>query len=210
MNNSIAIRKTLKEYGLLSIGTFLIALAVKQYMIPCRIITGSVSGLALLLHEIIRLDDSLLVLVLNLLCLLIGTINLGKKFGVRSIFVSLMLPIMMKLIPDRQLLSGSHVGEVMLFLSLLTTGQCILFSLDTSSGGLDTIAEVLAKKTALPLGLMISLLGVGVALLTIYIYGIEVAISGSLITMLNGLLINIVSHAGNISFTKIRKLIGQA
>ena len=65
MNNSIAIRKTLTEYGLLSIGTFLIALAVKQYMIPCRIITGSVSGLALLFHEIIGLDDSLLVLVLN-------------------------------------------------------------------------------------------------------------------------------------------------
>ncbi len=210
MNNSIAIRKTLKEYSLLSIGTFLIALAVKQYMIPCRIITGSVSGLALLLNEIIAIDDSLLVLILNLICLLIGTINLGKKFGVRSIFVSVMLPIMMKLIPDRQLLSGSYVAEVMLFLSLLTTGQCILFALDTSSGGLDTIAEVLSKKTSLPLGLMIGVLGVAVALFTAYIYGLQIAISGSLITILNGLLINIVNHAGSISYTKIRKLIGQA
>ena len=46
----------IRDYILLGIGTLLIALAVKEYLIPCQIVTGSVSGLALLFNEVLGID----------------------------------------------------------------------------------------------------------------------------------------------------------
>ena len=58
MNHSYEKMQTLKEYILLSLGTLLIAVAVKEYLIPCQIVTGSVSGLALLISEVLPLGNT--------------------------------------------------------------------------------------------------------------------------------------------------------
>ncbi|MBQ1911365.1 MAG: YitT family protein, partial [Erysipelotrichaceae bacterium] len=73
MNYSGRKSTVIRDYILLGIGTLLIALAVKEYLIPCQIVTGSVSGLALLFNEVFGIDTSLLTLLMNLSCLLIGT-----------------------------------------------------------------------------------------------------------------------------------------
>ena len=52
MNYSGRKSTVIRDYILLGIGTLLIALAVKEYLIPCQIVTGSVSGLALLFNEV--------------------------------------------------------------------------------------------------------------------------------------------------------------
>ena len=158
MNYSGRKSTVIRDYILLGIGTLLIALAVKEYLIPCQIVTGSVSGLALLFNEVFGIDTSLLTLLMNLSCLLIGTCFLGKKFGLRCVYISLLLPLAMALIPEYEpLLTSSPFINCLLFLVLLTNGQCIMLALDTTSGGLDTIAEVLARKLHASSGMMIGL-----------------------------------------------------
>ena len=182
-----------RDYILLGIGTLLIALAVKEYLIPCQIVTGSVSGLALLFNEVFGIDTSLLTLLMNLSCLLIGTCFLGKKFGVRCVYISLLLPLAMALIPEYEpLLTSSPFINCLLFLVLLTNGQCIMLALDTTSGGLDTIAEVLARKLHASSGMMIGLLGALVSVLTISVYGLGPAIKGVLVTLANGAMIQLL------------------
>lgn len=208
MNHSYGKMQTLKEYILLSLGTLLIAIAVKEYLIPCQIVTGSVSGLALLISEVLPLGNSLIVLILNLSCLLVGVHYLGNKFGVRCVFVSVLLPLMMAIIPQMEvLLTSSKTMNILIFLSLLTTGQVIMLGLDTTSGGLDTIAEVLARKLHTSTGLMIGALGAMVSVLTIGIYGLEAAIVGVLVTVTNGAMINGLSALRQFSLTRIHKAV---
>lgn len=186
---------------MLSIATLLIAIAVKVYMGPCRIVTGSVSGLAILLCQLLKISDSLLVLLLNLLCLLVGVRYLGQKFGVRCIYVSVLLPALMAVIPDSGLLlSASKLVNIMAFLSFLTIGQVMMLNLDTTSGGLDTIAEVLARKLRVSTGLMIGILGAFVSLLTLGIYGLESALVGVLVTSANGAMINALNFVKNLKW----------
>ena len=191
MNNTSRTMQNLKDYIWLSVASLLIAMAVKMYLVPCHIVTGSVSGLALLVSEIIKLNDSLIVLLMNILCLVIGVICLGKKFGVRCVYISILLPLLMELIPENtRLLSGNILVNIFAFLMLLTPGQCIMLAMDTTSGGLDTIAEVLARKLKVSTGLMIAATGIAVSLLTISVYGLQIALMGALVTLANGLMIN--------------------
>ena len=196
---------------MLGIGTLLIALAVKEYLIPCQIVTGSVSGLALLFNEVFGIDTSLLTLLMNLSCLLIGTCFLGKKFGLRCVYISLLLPLAMALIPEYEpLLTSSPFINCLLFLLLLTNGQCIMLALDTTSGGLDTIAEVLARKLHASSGMMIGLLGALVSVLTISVYGLGPAIKGILVTLANGAMIQLLFLIKDKSKTTLRRLRAKA
>ena len=201
----------IRDYVLLGIGTLLIALAVKEYLIPCQIVTGSVSGLALLFNEVFGIDTSLLTLLMNLSCLLIGTCFLGKKFGLRCVYISLLLPLAMALIPEYEpLLTSSPFINCLLFLVLLTNGQCIMLALDTTSGGLDTIAEVLARKLHASSGMMIGVLGALVSVLTISVYGLGPAIKGVLVTLANGAMIQLLFLIKDKSKMTLRRLRAKA
>ena len=201
----------IRDYILLGIGTLLIALAVKEYLIPCQIVTGSVSGLALLFNEVFGIDTSLLTLLMNLSCLLIGTCFLGKKFGLRCVYISLLLPLAMALIPEYEpLLTSSPFINCLLFLILLTNGQCIMLALDTTSGGLDTIAEVLARKLHASSGITIGVLGGMVSVLTISVYGLGPAIKGVLVTLANGAMIQLLFLIKDKSKTTLRRLRAKA
>ena len=211
MNYSGRKSTVIRDYILLGIGTLLIALAVKEYLIPCQIVTGSVSGLALLFNEVFGIDTSLLTLLMNLSCLLIGTCFLGKKFGLRCVYISLLLPLAMALIPEYEpLLTSSPFINCLLFLLLLTNGQCIMLALDTTSGGLDTIAEVLARKLHASSGMMIGLLGALVSVLTISVYGLGPAIKGVLVTLANGAMIQLLFLIKDKSKTTLRRLRAKA
>ena len=207
MNYSGRKSTVIRDYILLGIGTLLIALAVKEYLIPCQIVTGSVSGLALLFNEVFGIDTSLLTRLMNLSCLLIGTCFLGKKFGLRCVYISLLLPLAMALIPEYEpLLTSSPFINCLLFLVLLTNGQCIMLALDTTSGGLDTIAEVLARKLHASRGMMIGLLGALVSILTISVYGLGSAIKGVLVTLANGAMIQLLFLIKDKSKTTLQRL----
>ncbi len=211
MNYSGRKSTVIRDYILLGIGTLLIALAVKEYLIPCQIVTGSVSGLALLFNEVFGIDTSLLTLLMNLSCLLIGTCFLGKKFGLRCVYISLLLPLAMALIPEYEpLLTSSPFLNCLLFLLLLTNGQCIMLALDTTSGGLDTIAEVLARKLHASSGMMIGLLGALVSVLTISVYGLGPAIKGVLVTLANGAMIQLLFLIKDKSKTTLQRLRAKA
>jgi uncharacterized membrane-anchored protein YitT (DUF2179 family) len=174
-------------------------------MIPCQIVTGSVSGLAILVSELFGIGDSMVVLVLNLSCLAIGVRFLGNRFGLRCIYISVLLPLFMALLPQNEALLFEHQAlNIAAFLVLLTIGQCIMLKLDTTSGGLDTIAEVMARRLHASTGLMIAACGIFVSVLTIGIYGLSVAVLGALVTLANGALINGVMHLQDLASGMIR------
>ena len=192
--NGKTARRTAEALALV-FGSFCVALAVVAYMEPNRIVTGSVAGLSLILSEVFPVSVSVLALVLNLLCLLLGARFLGMRFGIKSACVSVLLPIFMEIIPRmidvRTLSSGHLMLDVLFFLLWLTAGQCILFLSGTASGGLDIVAEIASHRTSLSTGLCVAIVGVVACLFAAPVYGPRTAISGILVTAANGGLIHL-------------------
>ena len=186
---------------MITLGTLMVAVAVVFYLVPCHLVTGSVSGLSLVLSNILPISNSLIVLIMNLVTYMVGALCLGKKFGIRSLYVSLLLPALIAILSPISeavdLTTGSLIINIVAFLIILTAGQCILFLSDSASGGLDTIAEVMSRRYGISTGLVMTILGLIVSLLTIGVYDLSTALIGALVSSLNGILINIFISAYN-------------
>jgi uncharacterized membrane-anchored protein YitT (DUF2179 family) len=199
----------IKEYAMITLGSLLVAIAVVFYLVPCHLVTGSVSGLSLVLSNVLPVNNSLIVLLLNLLTYMIGALCLGKKFGIRSLYVSLLLPALIALLsPVSEIISltsNSLIINIVAFLVILTSGQCILFLSDSASGGLDTIAEVISRRYGTSTGLIMTVLGLIVSLLTIGVYDFGTAVIGALVSAINGIMINLFIAAYNNALTLIHR-----
>ena len=73
----------LKEYVVITIGIFLASLAIYFFMIPGNIIFGSITGLAMILVNFIPVQVSVMTFILNMICLVIGFVFVGRELAPR-------------------------------------------------------------------------------------------------------------------------------
>ena len=90
--------KRLKEYILTTIGILLTAISLEYFFFPSDIAAGGVSGLALVINSIIKIDKSVMVFVLNVLLFILAFFILGKSFGGKSIYATVILSVFMWII----------------------------------------------------------------------------------------------------------------
>ena len=65
-------------------GTGLAVVAMKGFMIPNRFLDGGVTGISILLHEMLHVNISLLMFILNLPFIYLGYKKIGKTFAVQT------------------------------------------------------------------------------------------------------------------------------
>ena len=88
-------KKTLelmKEFLMITIGTAIVAAAVFFFLVPSHVSVGSISGLAIVLGNFIPLPISVITMIMNVALLLIGFLLIGREFGAKTIYTSILLP----------------------------------------------------------------------------------------------------------------------
>ena len=86
------VRENVKEYALLTLGTVIMTLGIYFFKFPNHFSTGGVSGMAVILsHYIPNFTNGDFVMMINVLLLIVGYIVLGKGFGGRTTYVSLLM-----------------------------------------------------------------------------------------------------------------------
>ena len=89
-------RKQLKTYFNITIGVLLIAIAYYFLFLPQNIVTGGVTGITIILNKIFNSEffsSSILIFILNFIFLIIGLIFLGKEFFLKTLYGSILLPL---------------------------------------------------------------------------------------------------------------------
>ena len=74
--------RVIREYTMITAATFVVAAAVYFFLIPSGVSVGSISGLAMLLGNVIPLPISVLTFILNAALLVVGFLFIGREFGV--------------------------------------------------------------------------------------------------------------------------------
>ena len=70
----------LKEGLLITVAMLIVSAAVYFFMVPSKIVVGSVSGLAMVLAELLHMQMSTITFILNVVLLIAGFIFIGKEF----------------------------------------------------------------------------------------------------------------------------------
>ena len=167
-----------KEMAYLNIGTFLMAVGVYFFKFPNNFTTGGVSGMSILLAPFFpALSTSVMNLILNIVLLVVGLFFLGRSFGIRTAYSSIMFSLMMlvfeRVVPMNAPMTGQPLLELMFAVGIPAVGAALLFDANASSGGTDVLAMLMKKYSHINIGLALGLVDLVVAVGACFVFGME-------------------------------------
>ena len=188
------LRQNLKEFGIITVGTTIVAIAVFFFMLPSHVSVGSGAALAMVLSNFIPLSVSTITLIMNVGLLIIGFLLIGPEFGIKTVYCSVLMPVILGifewLFPDFQSITQDPFLDVICYILVVGVGLSILFPLNASSGGLDIVAKIMNKYLHLEMGRAMSISGIAVALSSALCYDSKIVVLSVLGTYFGGLLVD--------------------
>lgn len=158
MKQQSHLNNKIKEYIMITIGVLLVVVGVYFFKFPNNLSIGGVTGIAIILSNLLGnvISSSTIVLILNLVLLGIGYMFLGKSFGNRTAYGTILMSFSLQLLEIIAPLKGPLTTEPMLELSFAVifpaVGSAILFNIGSSTGGTDVIAMLLKKYSNIDIG----------------------------------------------------------
>lgn len=187
-------KKTIKEFAIISVGTAIVAAAVFFFMLPSHVSVGSGAALAMVLSNFIPLSVSTITLIMNVGLLIIGFILIGPEFGAKTVYCSILMPVIMgvfeRIFPNFQSITQDPLLDVICYILVVGIGLAILFSRNASSGGLDIVAKIMNKYLKMDLGQAMSASGILVALSSALCYDSKTVVLSLLGTYFGGLVVD--------------------
>lgn len=154
---------TLKNIFLVIAGTLILSFGSAVFIIPFDLVTGGVSGIAIILNKIIPIEFltvDLIITITTWLLFFVGLFVLGKSFALKTLISTIIYPVGVSLfmrLTDPSFLNGffclkaSEHGEISLILATTLGGVCVgagcavTFLGGGSTGGVDIIAFSVCK-----------------------------------------------------------------
>lgn len=184
----------LKDFLIITFATGIVGAAVFFFLEPSGVAIGSISSLGMILQHVFPLQLSVITMILNVLLLIIGFIFIGREFGAKTVYTSVLLPVVIgifeKLLPDYSSIMEDPFLDMICYIFLVSIGLAILFNHNASSGGLDIVAKLLNKFLKMDIGVGNAAAGFGVATLSVLVSQPRLVILSFLGTYLNGLILD--------------------
>lgn len=187
-------KRTVKDFFIITGGTAIVAIAVFFFMLPSHVSVGSATALALVISNFIPLPVSVITFLINVFLLVIGFFLIGPEFGAKTVYATLLLPVMLRILeiafPDFQSITGDPLLDVVCYILVVGVGLAILFSRNAASGGLDIVAKIMNKYMHMELGQAMSVSGILVALTSALCYDKKIVVLSVLGTYFGGLVVD--------------------
>lgn len=195
-------KQKILDFLTVTVGVAITAAAVYFFMIPGTVSVGSVSALAMVLSNFIPLQVSVITMIINVLLLIVGFLFIGKEYGIKTIYGSVMLPVFLWifeiLFPDFQSITQDPLLDVVCYILVVGVGLSILFSCNASTGGIETVAMLMNKYLHMDLGQAMSLSGILVALSSAFCYDKKIVVLSVLGTYFGGMILDHLIFGMNI------------
>lgn len=193
----------IKEYGIITFGIVLVAIAIQFFYVPNNITGGGVTGISLVINNYIpNANLGILMAIMNAFLFVVAFIVIGSSFGGKTIYAAMGLsffnwfaeefikPVGLQNNPMLATIAGSI---------LLGTGLGIVFTQNASTGGTDIIAKILNKFFHIDMGKGMQIVDLIVVILSAATFGVEKGIYAAICVLLNGIVIDKVISGLNTS-----------
>lgn len=202
----VGTRQFWKEFVIMTLGMFIAAIAVDYFLVPAKLVIGSTSGIAIVVTELMQNVGlparlSVVLTLINTALLLVSFIFLGKDFGAKTIYASLIIGPMVDfcewVCPYASLIAEGQASlmndpwlDSLCFVLILGISQSILFTINGSTGGLDIIAKMANKFLHIEMGTAVTIVGIGASATSMAINPFNIVIIGIIATWINGLVVD--------------------
>jgi uncharacterized membrane-anchored protein YitT (DUF2179 family) len=191
-----------KEYSIITLGILLVAFAIEYFYAPNNIAAGGVTGIAIILNAVMpNLSIGLITLVLNGLLFIVAFMFIDGSFGVKTIYASLGLSIVIWII-EKFLRPAAITNDLMIatiFGALISAiGMALVFNENASTGGTDILAKILNVFFHLEIGKSLLAVDFIITFVSIFVFGINVALYSMLSIILLGIIVDRLIEGFNV------------
>ena len=206
----IQIKKIMIEVLGTILGAFVIAVAVSLFLLPNKLSSGGVAGIATITYYLLTVPMGISMLLINVPLFLMSIFKIGKTFFVKSIIGTVTLSLFIDILDKVTPLTTDKFLACIYGGILMGVGTAILLKVNSSTGGTDLFSYI-AKiyKPTIKVGEIIFLIDIViVALNMIFLREIEIGLYSAIAIYLMGKIIDILFEG--IYFAKeIGKQIGR-
>ena len=206
------------ELFIMTLGMIMTAICVYYFLVPSKLIVGSISGLSIVLTNIfqgigIDISLSMMITVINAILLILAYILIGKEFGLKTVYCALILGPLTKVCewvypwenlatPNSYLVNmgvspdaafsvmGNPWFDLLCCVVILSAAQTLMFSINASTGGLDILAKIVNKYLHFDMGKSVSVAGAIICLTAFAINPFQMVVIGLIATWINGMVVN--------------------
>lgn len=175
------------------LGTFIASLGVNMFLIHAKLLSGGVTGIALILQYLFGLKAGYIVFIINLPLFSLSYFKLNKQFTLYSAIG--MVSLSVSLILTSSFTQGIVVNDILLYCIyggvLCGIGYGLVFSRSGSTGGTDIITMLIRRKFSnFNIGSLGFILNIAIVLIGAFFFGIPKALYTLISMFIQSLVVN--------------------
>ena len=218
IGQALVSKKFWVELLIMTMGMMMTAICVYYFLVPSKLIVGSISGLSIVLTNIfggmgINVSLSMMISIINAILLILAYILIGKEFGLKTVYCAMILGPLTKVCewiypwenfavaneyiakmpggsPDAMSVMGNPWFDLLCCVLILSAAQTIMFSINASTGGLDILAKIVNKYLHFDIGKSVTVAGGIICLSAFAINPFQMVVIGLIGTWINGIIVD--------------------
>lgn len=138
------------------IGCFIVSVAYNVFIVDNKIVPGGVGEIAVIVNNLLDIDNTITIIVLNIVLLILSFILLGVEKTRKSMLGTILLPLFIKLtehfnvwleIDNTNILLSVLIGGI-----LYGIGAGLVFKAGFTTGGTDILNQIISKFAKISIG----------------------------------------------------------
>lgn len=179
----------------LTLGSIIFSVGIYFFRTPNNFIVGGASGLSIILAEMFSgLTMGQFATMINLFCIIIGVIVLGKTFSWKTIYCSLIYPIIIMcfetFIAIPAPLTNEPFLELIMSVILCGSGAGLVIYAGGSTGGIEVFALIVKEKTHFTVGNALMVFNLIIAVFSSALFGVKACMFSVLGVFLHSIIVD--------------------
>lgn len=164
------------EHIELIIGCLIAAISFNVFLIPNNIASGGVVGISIIINHLFKLEPAIIQWIINIPLLFIGLFLFGKKFALKTLLGSFILPLFIFITKNVPPLTLNPILATIYGGVGIGIGLGIVFKGNGSTGGLSILASIINNYTGMSIGNATMLMDSFVILIAAFVFNAEKAL----------------------------------
>ncbi len=190
-------------------GAAVMALGISMFLLPCKLSTGGIAGLATILYYLFKIPMEITNIVLNVPLFLFSGYKIGKSFFAKSVVGTISLSIFMDIFDKLNTITADSFLACIYGGIIVGIGTAIILRANGSTGGSELVSNIIKEYNSnMRISNVIVIIDVIVVVLNIIFFKeIEIGLYSAISIYLMGKVIDILFEG--IYFTKLIFIISE-
>lgn len=137
---------TMKKYAVITVASFINAVAISSFIDPNNMAPGGVSGIAIIINRFLPIETGTLIFILNVPILLLAIYKFGIRFTISTIYALAIISVITNILAPL----GAATDDILLAaLSggvLYAVSMGMILKVGATTGGMDIVVKFLRLK----------------------------------------------------------------